>query len=101
MFQEGSETKMQPSTIRKQCRPWIAWSLSPPNALLLKKKKKKRLPFIFNDESTGPCLWRLRHTCQHDARLTRYYNNMRYSGLLLFFFVFLPLLHDTRISSGL
>jgi hypothetical protein len=30
------------------------------------------------------------YTCQHDARLTRYYNNMRYSGLLLYFFVSLP-----------
>jgi hypothetical protein len=27
------------------------------------------------------------YTCQHEARLTRYYNNMRYIGLLLFFFV--------------
>jgi hypothetical protein len=67
------------------------------------------------------------YTCQHDARLTRYYNNMRYSGLLLFFLVSLPppttrfhtcacvtrmednvsrifemrhVIHDTRISSG-
>jgi hypothetical protein len=67
------------------------------------------------------------YTCQHDARLTRYHNNMRYSGLLLFFFVSLPppttrshtcayvtrmkdnvsrsfeirhVIHDTRISSG-
>jgi hypothetical protein len=24
-------------------------------------KQKKRIPFIFNDESTGSCIWRLRH----------------------------------------
>jgi hypothetical protein len=28
---------------------------------LLEAQKKKRIPFIFNDESTGSCIWRLRH----------------------------------------
>jgi hypothetical protein len=50
-------------------------------------RKKKRIPFIFNDESTGSYMAPKTYTCQHDARLKRYYNNMRYSGLLLFFFV--------------
>jgi hypothetical protein len=67
------------------------------------------------------------YTCQHDARLTRYCNNMRYSGFSFVFFVSLTppatrshtcayvtrmkdnvsrsfemrhVVHDTHISSG-